>query len=195
MADEWASLRNENTYNSHSKSELELYLEENFEEEFATYDSRKNDRNILKGANLTIDLDHQVMVETSYSDYDLSTTELMDHMEVHAYIQVLMMCNEPWRLHSKCKIDDRPWYEMRGIMKVNGGFIIKQLQKKYDCRQTGKSINMTSKWIVENIRSQVTIDPHVKILVLHEFTHETFGVRIENLKLYMAGEKVLSVLL
>ena len=28
MADEWASLRNENTYNSHSKSELELYLEE-----------------------------------------------------------------------------------------------------------------------------------------------------------------------
>lgn len=54
---------------------------------------------------------------------------------------------------------------------------------------------MTSKWIVENIRSQVTIDPHVKILVLHEFTHETFGVRIENLKLYRAGEKVLSVLL
>ena len=34
--------------------------------------------------------------------------------------EITKMCNEPWRLHSKCKIDDRPWYEMRGIMKVNG---------------------------------------------------------------------------
>ena len=54
---------------------------------------------------------------------------------------------------------------------------------------------MSSKWKIEKIRSKVVVDPHVKILVLHEFTHETFGVRIENLKLYRAGEKVLSVLL
>lgn len=42
-----------------------------------------------------------------------------------------------------------------------------------------------SEWIVENIRSQVTVDPHVK------FMHETFGVRVENLKLYRVEEKVL----
>ena len=42
-----------------------------------------------------------------------------------------------------------------------------------------------SEWIVENIRSQVTVDPHVK------FMHDIFCVRVENLKLYRVEEKVL----
>lgn len=50
---------------------------------------------------------------------------MLGEMMVDKNFEITKMCNEPWRLYSKCKIDDRPWYEMRGIMKVNGGFIIK----------------------------------------------------------------------
>ncbi|KAK9175760.1 hypothetical protein WN944_027767 [Citrus x changshan-huyou] len=51
------------------------------------------------------------------------------------------------------------------------------------------SVNVTSKWIREKIKSKVVVDPHVKIYVLYEFMQETFGVRIGNLKLYRARER------
>lgn len=48
---------------------------------------------------------------------------------------------------------------------------------------------MTSKWIADKIKSKIVVNPHVKNYVLYEFMHETFDVRIGNLKLYMAREK------
>ena len=76
-----------------------------------------------------------------------------------------------------------------GKIKCKGGFVIKKLQNKHDCRQTEKSVNVTSKWIAEKIKSKVVVGPHVKSFVLYKFMQETFGVRIENLKLYRARER------
>ena len=78
---------------------------------------------------------------------------------------------------------------MGGKIKGKSGFVIKKLQNKHDYKQTKKSINVTSKWITEKIKSKVDVAPHVKSYVLHEFMQETFGVRIENLKLYKAKER------
>lgn len=61
------------------------------------------------------------------------------------------------------QINNCQWYVVGGTIKDSGGFVIKRLQKKHDCRQIGKPMNMTSKWIVEKIRSKVIVDPHEKI--------------------------------
>ncbi|KAK9178548.1 hypothetical protein WN943_027740 [Citrus x changshan-huyou] len=103
--------------------------------------------------------------------------------------EITKVYNEPRRFYEKCKINDCPWYVMGGKIRGKGGFAIKELQKKHECRQTGKSVAVNSKWIAEKIKSKVVVDPHVKISVLHEFMQETYGVRIGDLKLYRARER------
>ncbi|KAH9794012.1 SWIM-type domain-containing protein [Citrus sinensis] len=103
--------------------------------------------------------------------------------------EITKVYNEPRRFYGKCKISDCPWYVMGGKIRGNGGFAIKELQKKHECRQTGKSVAVNSKWIAEKIKGKVVVDPHVKISVLREFMHETYGVRIGDLKLYRARER------
>ena len=100
------------------------------------------------------------------------------------------MYNEPRRFYGKCKISECPWYVMGGKIRGKGGFAIKELQKKHECRQTRKSVAVNSKWIAKKIKSKVAVDPHVKISVLCKFMLETYGVRIGDLKLYRARERV-----
>ncbi|KAH9745085.1 SWIM-type domain-containing protein [Citrus sinensis] len=103
--------------------------------------------------------------------------------------EITKVYNEPRRFYGKCKISECPWYVMGGKIRGKGGFAIKELQKKHECRQTRKSVAVNSKWIAEKIKSKVTVDPHVKISVLREFMLETYGVRIGDLKLYRARER------
>ncbi|KAK9184926.1 hypothetical protein WN943_025278 [Citrus x changshan-huyou] len=103
--------------------------------------------------------------------------------------EITKVYNEPRRFYGKCKISECPWYVMGGKIRGKGGFAIKELQKKHECRQTGKSVAVNSKWIAKKIKSKVTVDPHVKISVLREFMLETYGVRIGDLKLYRARER------
>ncbi|KAH9745090.1 SWIM-type domain-containing protein [Citrus sinensis] len=146
----------------------------------------------------TAEVDPQLLADTSDSDYDLGTTQLKDYIEVHAYkpgrngkhrLRLGDVYNEPRRFYGKCKISECPWYVMGGKIRGKGGFAIKELQKKHECRQTRKSVAVNSKWIAEKIKSKVTVDPHVKISVLREFMLETYGVRIGDLKLYRARER------
>ncbi|XP_052289946.1 uncharacterized protein LOC127899849 [Citrus sinensis] len=103
--------------------------------------------------------------------------------------EIAKVYNEPRRFYGKCKISECPWYVMGGKIKGNGGFAIKELQKKHECRQTGKSVAVNNKWIAEKIKRKVVVDPHVKISVLREFMLETYGVRIGDLKLYRGRER------
>ncbi|KAK9192975.1 hypothetical protein WN944_003670 [Citrus x changshan-huyou] len=171
----------------------------------------------------TAEVDHQLLADTSDSDYDLGTTQLKDYIEVRAYkpgrngkhrlrlgdvfddvehfryvlgevmvdksFEITKVYNELRRFYGKCKISECPWYVMGGKIRGKGGFAIKELQKKHECRQTGKSVAVNSKWIAEKIKSKVDVDPHVKIYVLREFMLETYGVWIGDLKLYRARER------
>ncbi|KAK9232485.1 hypothetical protein WN943_022731 [Citrus x changshan-huyou] len=103
--------------------------------------------------------------------------------------EITKVYNEPRRFYEKCKISECPWYVMGGKIRGKGGFAIKELQKKHECRQTRKSVAVNSKWIAEKIKSKVVVNPHVKISVLREFMLETYGVRIGDLKLYRARER------
>ena len=42
---------------------------------------------------------------------------------------------------------------MGGKIRGKSGFAIKELKKKHECRQTGKSIAVNNKWIAEKIKS------------------------------------------
>ena len=103
--------------------------------------------------------------------------------------EITKVYNEPKRFYGKCKISDCPWYVIRGKIRGKGGFAIKELEKKHECRQTGKLMAVNNKLIAEKIKSKVAIDPHVKISVLREFMLETYSVWIDDLKLYRARER------
>ena len=102
--------------------------------------------------------------------------------------EITKVYNEPRRFYGKCRINDCPWYVMGGKKKGKCRFAIKELQKKHECRQTGKSVAVSSKWIIKKIKSKVDVDPHVKISILREFMQEAYSVRIWDLKLYRARE-------
>ncbi|KAH9735134.1 SWIM-type domain-containing protein [Citrus sinensis] len=114
---------------------------------------------------------------------------VLGEVMVDKSFEITKVYNEPRRFYGKCKISECPWYVMGGKIRGKGGFAIKELQKKHECRQTGKSVAVNSKWIAEKIKSKVVVDPHVKISVLREFMLETYGVRIGDLKLNRARER------
>ncbi|KAH9743893.1 SWIM-type domain-containing protein [Citrus sinensis] len=159
-------------------------------------DADDDDQSEDNGADIMDDA--KGSTDTSNSYYDLGTTQLKDYIEVHVYkpgrngkhrLMLRDVYNEPRRFYKKCKISECPWYVMGGKIRGKGGFAIKELQKKHECRQTRKSVAVNSKWIAKKIKSKVAVDPHVKISVLCKFMLETYGVRIGDLKLYRARER------
>lgn len=67
-----------------------------FDKEFAIDGNLINDQNVAKDAKVlddagfssddeTIDIDPELLSDTSCSDYDLGTTKLKDYTKVHAY--------------------------------------------------------------------------------------------------------------
>lgn len=97
--------------------------------------------------------------------------------------------NEPRRSTTTCKVEDCPWYVNVGKVNKKTGIVIKELHKKHYCRQTGKSVAVSTRWMAEKIQSKVAIDPHVKVSILKTFMHETYGLKLEKLKLYRARER------
>ncbi|KAH9698182.1 SWIM-type domain-containing protein [Citrus sinensis] len=131
---------------------------------------------------------HKLRLEDVFDDVD-HFRKVLGEVMVDKSFEITKVYNDRRRFYGKCKTDGYLWYVVGGKIRGKGGFVIKELQNKHDCRQTEMSVNMTSKWIAEKIKSKVVVDPHVKISVLHEFMQETFGVRIGNLKLYRARER------
>ncbi|KAH9702968.1 SWIM-type domain-containing protein [Citrus sinensis] len=125
-----------------------------------------------------------------FDDVD-QVKKVLGEVMVDKSFEITKVYNDRRRFYGKCKTDGCPWYVVGGKIRGKGGFVIKELQNKHDCRQTEMSMNMSSKWIAKKIKSKVVVDPHVKIYVLHEFMQETFGVRIGNLKLYRARERAM----
>ncbi|KAH9700534.1 SWIM-type domain-containing protein [Citrus sinensis] len=218
---EGRDVRNENVQQNVDDNDDDDWLSY-FEKEFATDGSRINHQNIAEDAEVmddegsssddeSIDADPQFLANTSYSYFDLGTTQLKDYIEVHMYkprndgkhmlrlgdvfddvdhfrkvlgevmvdksFEITKVYNDRRRFYGKCKTDGCLWYVVGGKIRGKGGFVIKELQNKHDCRQTEMLVNVTSKWIAKKIKSKVVVDPH------------TFGVRIGNLKLYRARER------
>ena len=131
---------------------------------------------------------HRLRLGDVFDDVD-HFRKVLGEVMVDKSFEITKVYNDRRRFYGKCKTDGCPWYVVGGKIRGKGGFVIKELHNKHDCRQTEMSVNVTSKWIAEKIKSKVAVDPHVKISVLHEFMQETFGVRIGNLKLYRARER------
>ncbi|KAK9175831.1 hypothetical protein WN944_027841 [Citrus x changshan-huyou] len=131
---------------------------------------------------------HRLRLGDMFDDVD-HFRKVLGEVMVDKSFEITKVYNDRRRFYDKCKTDGCLWYVVGGKIMGNGGFVIKELQNKHDCRQTEMLVNVTSKWIAEKIKSKVVVDPHVKISVLHEFMQETFGVRIGNLKLYRARER------
>ncbi|KAH9746490.1 SWIM-type domain-containing protein [Citrus sinensis] len=119
---------------------------------------------------------HRLRLGDVFDDVD-HFRKVLGEVMVDKSFEITKVYNDRRRFYGKCKTDGCPWYVVGGKIRGKGGFVIKELQNKHDCRQTEMSVNVTSKWIAEKIKSKVAVDPH------------TFGVRIGNLKLYRARER------
>lgn len=67
---------------------------------------------------------------------------------------------------------------------IRKGFAIKTVYSEPrrfvgTCKEAG-----CPSWVATKIKSQVAIDPNVKIDLLKNFMQETYGLKIENLTLY-----------
>ena len=76
-------------------------------------------------------------------------------------------------------------------VKLNDGtgFILRKYNKKHECKLTSKTVKVTSAWVATKIKSQVTVDPNVKIDLLKNFMKGTYGLKIKNMTLYRATTK------
>ena len=80
--------------------------------------------------------------------------KVLGEVMVDKSFEITKVYNDRRRFYGKCKTDGCPWYVVGGKIRGKGGFVIKELQNKHDCRQTEMSMNVTSKWIAEKIKSK-----------------------------------------
>ena len=69
------------------------------------------------------------------------------------------------------------------------GFILREYNKKHECRLTNKTVKVTFAWVTSKIKGQVIVDPNVKIDILKNHVQETYGLKIGKMTLYRARAK------
>ncbi|KAK9227179.1 hypothetical protein WN943_012228 [Citrus x changshan-huyou] len=115
--------------------------------------------------------------------------EILHEVIIRKGFAIKTIYSEPRRFVGTCKEAGCPWYVAGAKLNDGTGFILRQYNKKHECRLTSKTMKVSSSWVASKIKSQVAIDPNVKIDLLKNFMQETYGLKIQNLTLYRARAK------
>ncbi|KAK9211410.1 hypothetical protein WN943_000786 [Citrus x changshan-huyou] len=135
------------------------------------------------------------VVDSSYDDIELGTVKLTNYIQQHEYKVGVDGKN---RLKLRHVFRDVAYFrEILHEVMIMKGFAIKTVyseprrfyNKKHEFRLTNKTVKVSSSWVASKIKSQIAIDPNVKIDLLKNFMQETYGLKIENLTLYRARAK------
>ncbi|KAK9205168.1 hypothetical protein WN943_015435 [Citrus x changshan-huyou] len=135
------------------------------------------------------------VVDSSDDDIELGTVKLTNYIEQHEY-KVGADGKNRLKLGHVFR-DVAHFREILHEVMISKGFSIKTVyseprrfyNKKHECRLTSKTVKVSSSWVASKIKSQVAIDPNVKIDLLKNFMQETYGLKIQNLALYRARAK------
>ena len=115
--------------------------------------------------------------------------EIVHEVMIRKGFAIKTVYSEPRRFVGTCKEAGCPRYVFDAKLNDETGFILWEYNKKQECRLTSKTIKVTSAWVAIKIKSQVVVEPNVKIDLLKNFMQETYGLNIENMTLYRAREK------
>ena len=115
--------------------------------------------------------------------------EIFHEVVIRKGFAIKIVYSEPKRFVGTCKEAGCPWYVSGAKLNDGAGFILPEYNKRHECRLTSKTIKVTSTWVATNVKSQVVVDPNVKIDLLKNFMQETYGLHIENMTLYRARAK------
>ncbi|KAH9768456.1 SWIM-type domain-containing protein [Citrus sinensis] len=135
------------------------------------------------------------VVDSSDDDIELGTIKLTNYIQQHEYKVGADRKNRLKLGH--VFIDVAHFREILHEVMIRKGFAIKTVYSEPrrfvgTCKEAGcpcKTVKVSSSWVASKIKSQVAIDPNVKIDLLKNFMQETYGLKIENLTLYRARAK------
>ncbi|KAH9762042.1 SWIM-type domain-containing protein [Citrus sinensis] len=158
--DEPQIVRNENVQQNVDDNDDDDCLSD-FDKEFAADGGRINHQNIAEDAEVmddegssfddeSIDANPQLLPRLD-GKYRLRLGDVFDDVDhfrkvlgevmVDKSFEITKVYNDRRRFYGKCKTDGCPWYMVGGKIKGKGGFVIKELQNKHDCKQTEMSMN------------------------------------------------------
>lgn len=83
-------------------------------------------------------------------------------MIVRKKFVIKIVYSELRRFVATCKWSSYTSYMVDAKINNRSGFILREYNKKHDCRLTNKIVKVASTWVVTKIKNQVVVDPNVK---------------------------------